>query len=86
MQFTVRAVPADEFARLGRATARKPGPALDPDGYIALAQQSQNVAAVHLPRGRAAACSTPSPLSRFRPDPAPQAERRCRAVRHGRSD
>ena len=42
MHFTVRAVPADEFARWLDA-ARNVGSALDRNGYIALSQQSQNV-------------------------------------------
>jgi cytochrome o ubiquinol oxidase subunit 2 len=42
MHFTVRAVPADDFARWLDA-ARSVGSALDRNGYVALSQQSQNV-------------------------------------------
>ena len=43
MHFTLRAVPQGEFDQWV-ATARQSGPALDLEAYVALAQQSQNVA------------------------------------------
>jgi cytochrome o ubiquinol oxidase subunit 2 len=43
MHFTVRAVPADQFAAWVQTT-RGNGPALDPKAYTDLAKQSQNVA------------------------------------------
>jgi cytochrome o ubiquinol oxidase subunit 2 len=43
MHFTLRAVPQAEFDQW-IAAARQAGPALDLEAYVALAQQSENVA------------------------------------------
>ncbi len=54
MHFDVRAVPAEQFAAWIEAT-RNTGPTLDAASYAALAKQSLNAHAVHLPRGRSRA-------------------------------
>ena len=86
MNFEVRACPRTLRA-VGRERRARAGPVLDRAGYDALAQQSTNVRADHLPRRRPGAVPARSRRRRSPPGPGPQAGRGGRAfVRTRRTD
>ncbi len=84
MHFDVQAVPPEQFAAWIEAT-RNSGPTLDAASYAALAQQSINVDAIHLRRGRSRICSRRSSHRNCRRGPARRPGGPTRTYPRGRS-